>query len=458
MRERKLIKAGTIICPDRIIKGDLLIEDDHIVEIGEVKRGNIDEIIDAKGKVIIPGFVHAHVHLCQTMFRGRAEDLELLEWLEKKIFPFEAMHDSYSVYWTSLLSLAELIRCGATTICDFASILHTDREFEAMKAGGIRAKAGNVLMDIGEKPLAMDKKDLINKSMDLFREWNSGRVEYLLVPRFVLSCSEELLLEVKELSDRYDLEVTTHAAENLGEVEQVIRERGARNIEYFERIGLTSPKLILAHCIHLSELEVKILKDKQVKVVHCPSANLKLRSGIARISELIEMGISVSLGSDGAACNNNLNMFIEMRLAALLQNYLNIDINRNINQNKNRRARTITAKRAFEMATIEGARALRLEKEIGSIETGKKADLVILDLNKVNTTPSSDIFTTIVYSTDQRNVESVMIDGRWVMKDTVLKTIDEEEVLKRCSIEMETETDIEANIKKLEMGSNYSSR
>lgn len=408
-----------------IFTGDILITDDTISAIDkDLSHLEADQTIDAREKIIIPGFVQTHIHLCQTLFRGQADDLELLDWLKNRIWPLEAAHDEESIYYSALLGIGELIRGGTTTILDMETVHHTNSAFLALAQSGIRALSGKVMMDQGESvpQLLLEKTaDSLQESVDLLEKWHNhenGRLRYAFCPRFVVSCTEELLIGVRDLSQQYQTMVHTHAAENKGEIALVEAERGMRNIVYLDHIGLANENLILAHCIWLDEKEKEIIRKRKVKVAHCPGSNLKLASGIAHTPDLLQRGIHVGLGADGAPCNNNLNMFHEMRFAALIQKPFNGPT-------------AMPAKDVFYMATLGGAKCLGLENEIGSLEPGKKADLVILNLNTFHTSPSYgvDPISQIVYSATPENVETVIINGKIVMENRRLLTIDENIVL-----------------------------
>lgn len=426
-----LIKNAQIVTMNKkeeIIKGDLLIHDDRIVSVGpSLNEALADRVIDATGKTIIPGFVQTHIHLCQTLFRGKGDDLELMDWLKKRIWPLEASHDEESIYYSALLGIGELLQSGTTTIVDMETVSHTDFAFRAIAESGIRALSGKVMMDKGnEVPVGLQEKTAqsIQESVDLLEKWHmydSGRIQYAFSPRFVVSCTEELLREVQKLSTHYNVMVHTHASENLGEIAIVEKETGMRNVVYLDHLGLANERLILAHCIWLDEQEKQIIKERGVHVSHCPGSNLKLASGIADIPDLLENGSSVSLGADGAPCNNNLDMFNEMRLAALIQKPLHGPTSMN--------ARTV-----FKMATIGGARAVGMDQEIGSIEAGKKADIAILNLNHFHTFPSYDVdpISRIVYSATRADVETTIVNGKVVMENGLMKTVHKEHVLKEA--------------------------
>jgi len=418
-----LIKNGTIVTMNEkreILKGDIYIEGNVIKQIGPNLQVNAEKVIDATGKVVIPGLIQTHIHLCQTLFRGQADDLELLDWLKLRIWPLEGGHDPESLYYSAMLGIGELFKGGTTAIVDMATVNHTDANFQAIYDGGIRAISGKCMMDYGtEVPKTMQDttENAINESVQLLEKWHGkadGRILYAFTPRFAVSCTEDLLKEVVKLAEQYKVPIHTHASENKGEVEFVLQDRGMRNVLYLEKLGMTAPNLILAHCIHLDEQEMKVLAESKTKIAHCPSSNLKLASGIAKIPELLDLGAEVSIAADGAPCNNNLDAFIEMRMAALIQKPFYGPT-------------SMPAQKVFEMATIGGARAMGLEDQIGSLEVGKKADVVIIDLEEMRTTPFEgvNIYTQLVYQAQSSNVLTTIVDGKVVMENRVLKTMDE---------------------------------
>ncbi|WP_026366267.1 5'-deoxyadenosine deaminase [Salinicoccus albus] len=426
-----LIKNGEIITADdnnEIIYGDLLIENDCITQIApQIDAYHVDQVIEARGKTVIPGFIQTHIHLCQTIFRGQADDMELLDWLKRRIWPLEAAHDEESNYYSAMLGLGELIQGGTTTIVDMETVHHTDAAFQAIAASGIRALSGKVMMDYGdETPLLLQENtdDSVQESVDLLEKWHdfdNGRIKYAFSPRFVISCSEALLTQVRDLSAHYGVHIHSHAAESSGEIEIVRNRTGMRNVTYLDYLGLASERLILAHCIWLDDEEKSIIKDRRVKVSHAPGSNLKLASGIADVPEMMNQGAKVSLGADGAPCNNNLNMLNEMRLAAGIHKPAH-------------GAAAMNAQTVFRMATIEGAKAIGMEDEIGSLEVGKKADLSILDMNDFHVFPSYDVdpVSRIVYAAAASDVETTIINGKVIMKNREIKNIDKNIVLKEA--------------------------
>lgn len=412
---------------DAILQGDVFIENNRIVKVEPEIREAADRVLDASGKVLLPGFVQTHIHLCQTLFRGRADDLELIDWLRKRIWPLEAAHDEDSVYYSAMLGLGELIKSGTTTILDMETVNHTESAFRAIRESGMRALSGKVMMDHGtEVPLALQENtgDSLRQSVELLEKWHgaaNGRIQYAFCPRFVVSCTEELLIGVRDLAEQYKVKVHTHASENQTEIALVEAERGMRNVVYLDHIGLARPNLILAHSIWLNDEEKRIIRERGVKVTHCPGSNLKLASGVAEVPALLHEGIHVGLGADGAPCNNNLDMFQEMRLAAFIQ--------------KVRHGPTVmNAKTVLRMATMGGAEVLGMEREIGSIEPGKLADLQLLDLEDFHVYPSfdADWYSRVVYAATRGDVDTVMIDGEIVMRDKTVLTINKPVVLKEA--------------------------
>ena len=427
-----LIKNGTLVTMDggdSIVRGDLLVRDQRIVEIGGIGQ-TADTVIDAAGCAVIPGFVQTHIHLCQTIFRGAADDLALIDWLKQRVWPMEAAHSAASIRASARLGIAELIKSGTTCALTMETVNHTAEVFKVVEESGFRATVGKCMMDKGDEvPRALQEQtsNSIAESVGLLEEWHgkaSGRIRYCFAPRFAVSCTHELLEKVAQLARSRGVMIHTHASENTTECEMVEQETGLRNITYLDSLGLTGRHVALAHCVHLSDDEIETLKTTQTNVAHCPSSNLKLGSGIAPIVKLLEQGVSVSLGADGAACNNRLDMFTEMRSAALLQKALH-------------GPEVLPASRALRMATIDGARALGLDGEIGSIEAGKRADLALVRLDRLHSTPVEDVISALVYSAQPDDVEAVVIDGECVLRDRKLLTIDERETIVTAGAEAE---------------------
>ncbi|WP_373567581.1 5'-deoxyadenosine deaminase [Paenibacillus mendelii] len=411
---------------DEVLAADVLINGGIIQAVGERLDVSGDTaIVQAKGKVLLPGFVQTHIHLCQTLFRGRADDMALMDWLRKRIWPLEAAHDEESVYYSAMLGIGELLRSGTTTILDMETVSHTESAFRAIADSGIRAISGKVMMDAGgDIPVGLqeDTNRSIEESTALLERWHGydgGRIGYAYCPRFVVSCSEQLLKEVRDLAAKHQVLVHTHAAENREEIELVRHQRGMRNIVYLDHIGLTGPRLVLAHCIWLDEEEKAILRRSGTRMAHCPGSNLKLSSGIATVPELLAEGVEIGIGADGAPCNNTLDMFHEIRLTALLHKV-------------RCGPEAMDARTVLRMATIGGARTLGLDHLIGSIEAGKQADLVLLDLNDYHTFPSyeADPYSRIVYAASRGNVDSVWVGGKRLVHNGRVLSMDKRVVLR----------------------------
>jgi cytosine/adenosine deaminase-related metal-dependent hydrolase len=426
-----LIKNGLLVTVNKssdVYSGDILVYDSKIADVGPELSHPDANVFDASDYFITPGFVQTHVHLCQTLFRNMADDLSLLDWLKKKIWPLEGQHTEQSLRISAQLGIAELLLGGTTTIMDMGTVNHMHTVFEEIESSGIRAFCGKTMMDWGELPenLYETTTASIDQSLKLLETWHNkadGRIKYAFAPRFVLSCTKELLSTTYSLSKEYGVPFHSHASENLNETKIVEQIFGARNIKVFEKLGIAGPEVFLAHCIWLDDDEKEIMEQNNMKVLHCPSANLKLGSGIAPVPEYIDRGISVSLGADGAPCNNNLDIFSEMKLAALIQKPINGPT-------------AMSSETVFRMATIEGAKALGLQDQIGSIEVGKKADLVFCNLNEVRSIPFENIYSKVVYSTNSSGVSHLMIDGKWIVRNRELSAYDINDVILRANQEV----------------------
>lgn len=440
------MKNKTLIIPSKIVTAD---KDDRIltgyaVEVIDCKISNliqVDEnllsnydgqVVNAEDKILIPGFIQTHLHLCQTLFRGLADDLQLLDWLQLRIFPYENSHNEESLRISARLGLNELIKGGTTTILDMGTLRHQHIIFEELIYAGIRAFAGKCMMDDNDlfpafKNSTSAELEETNKLAKAFHNVEGGLIKYGFAPRFVLSCSEELLVETKQIMKDFAGSIFhTHSSENKEEVAEVRRRHNKENIEYFDHIEILDDHTVLAHCIHLNEHEMQVMKNRNARISHCPSSNLKLASGIANIPLYMSKGISVSLGADGAPCNNNLSQFVEMRLAALIQKPIH-------------GADSMDAKTVFKLATIEGAKALHIDNETGSIESGKYADLVLIDLNNpmlpLNDTDEG-IYSKIVYASDHSIVSDVMINGKWKVRNHESLLFDQKELFSKGKQEL----------------------
>jgi 5-methylthioadenosine/S-adenosylhomocysteine deaminase len=405
-----------------VLSGSVSVRDGRIVSVGSEPADFHDITIDAAGGYLLPGFIQTHIHLCQTIFRGYADDLVLMQWLFTRIWPMEAAHTPSSLRAAARLACLELLRSGTTSVLTMETVHDTEAVIEATAETGIRATIGKCMMDetTPDAPdrLREDGRRSLDASIALFRQYHgtsNGRIRIALAPRFALSCSRDLLEAVAATSEREGALVHTHASEQREEIEMVRRATGRGNIEYFNDVGLVSSRLNVAHCVWVDEQERALLAAAGVKVTHCPGSNLKLGSGIAPVPEMIAQGVCVSLGTDGAACNNHLDMFGEMRLAATLQGIRSAP-------------GALPAQSALWMATRNGSRALGLEAELGSIEVGKKADLVMIDAAVPNQAPSPDPFSAVVYAARPTDVRLTMVDGEIRVQDGVPVQLDAAEI------------------------------
>ncbi len=440
-----LIKNATIVTMDEensIVHGDLLIRDGRIAEISNKIEVEADETIDASGCAVLPGFVQTHLHLCQTLFRGAADDLSLIDWLRKRVWPMEAAHTPESIRASARLALAELIKGGTTCALTMETVRHTEEVLRVVEETGLRATVGKCMMDKGDdvpSALLEQTKNSIEESKGLIKEWHGragGRVRCCLAPRFAVSCSRELLSQVANLAREHNVMIHTHASENKGECEMVERETGVRNIIYLDSLGISGLHVVLAHCIHLNDDEMERLARTHTNVAHCPSSNLKLGSGIARVSDMLARGISVSLGADGAACNNRLDMFTEMRTAALLQKVTN-------------GPEALPAQRALQMATLDGARAMGLDQEIGSLKLGKRADVIVVNIEQTHSVPGTGVVSSLVYSAQPSDVRATIVDGRVLMREGELLNLNHCEIIdeaNRQARELHRRASIQQNV------------
>jgi 5-methylthioadenosine/S-adenosylhomocysteine deaminase len=393
-----------------VLEGDVLIDAGRISAIGDVARPHAARTVDARGGYLLPGFVQTHIHLCQTLFRGYADDLALLDWLKRRIWPMEAAHTPRSLAAAARLAAAELLLGGTTSVLTMETVHDTDAVFEALEPLGLRATVGKCMMDADSAVptrLLEETTRSIDESLALAARWHGrggGRLRAALAPRFAVSCSRALLEAVGSLSSQRGLLVHTHASENRDEIALVRERTGASNVAYFHQLGVASSRLCLAHCVWVDEREQELLAAHDVKVLHCPGSNLKLASGIAPVTDMRRRGICVSLGADGAACNNHLDMFSEMRVAGGLQAIT-------------RGPAALTAPDLLRMATRDGARTLGLETEIGSIEVGKRADLIVIARDRAHLATSPDPYSAVVYAARPSDVRTTIVDGEVVVDD-----------------------------------------
>jgi 5-methylthioadenosine/S-adenosylhomocysteine deaminase len=394
-----------------IVEGDLSIQDGSIAAIGtRLAPAAGASTIDAAGCLVLPGFIQTHVHLCQTLFRGLADDLPLLAWLRKRVWPLEAAHTDDSLRAAARLAAAELLLGGTTTILTMETVHGTDAVFEALVPTGIRAVVGKCMMNAGgDAPprLRQSTAEAIDESLALHARWSGaagGRLRAALAPRFALSCTRDLLEATASESARHGLLIHTHASEQREETAIVRTQTGLDNIEYLASLGLATERLCAAHCVWATDAEQQLLAVHRVNVLHCPGSNLKLGSGVAPVVEMRARGISVSIGADGAACNNRLDMFQEMRLTATLQALRH-------------GAGALGAREVVWMATREGARAVGLEQDIGSIAVGKKADIIVVDRQAPHQAPGEDPYSQVVYASGPSDVRVTIVDGEIVARD-----------------------------------------
>jgi 5-methylthioadenosine/S-adenosylhomocysteine deaminase len=421
-----LIRNATILTMNDsfdTVEGSVVVRDGRITAVGGTAlEGQHDSVVDAGGNYLLPGFIQTHVHLCQTLFRGWADDMPLLEWLRRRVWPMEAAHSPRTLRASTRLAASELLLSGTTTVLSMETVHDTDVVFETLAEIGLRAVVGKCMMDSDESVpprLREETRRSIDDSLALKRHWDgaaNGRLHAAFAPRFAVSCSRELLEAVAALSARDHALIHTHASESRDEVDIVRRISGGySNLEYLAATGLATRHLCVAHCVWVTEREQELLAERDVKVLHCPGSNLKLGSGIAPVPEMRARGISVSLGADGAACNNRLDMFEEMRLAATLQAM-------------RRSPGALTARDVLWMATREGARALGLEAEIGSIEVGKRADLILVQRDRPHLAPDADPWSTLAYAARGTDVRLAMVDGQILVSDFTLAGLDATEV------------------------------
>jgi 5-methylthioadenosine/S-adenosylhomocysteine deaminase len=420
-----LIRGGLILTMNdrfEIVEGDVSIVDGRIAAVGSGIADLHDRTIDARGGYILPGFIQTHIHLCQTLFRGYADDLPLMDWLRRRVWPMEAAHTPASLRAATRLATTELLASGTTSVLTMETVHDTDVVFEEVAASGMRATIGKCMMDsAADVPARLQEgtRASIDESVAIRRRWDgaaNGRLHAAFAPRFAVSCSRALLEAVASLAGEHHALVHTHASESRDEI-AIVKEisGGLTNLEYLVSVRLASPHLCAAHCVWVDDREQALLAEHDVKVLHCPGSNLKLGSGIAPVPEMRARGITVSLGTDGGACNNRLDMFDEMRLAAVLQAM-------------RRHPGALPARDVVWMATRAGARTLGLEREIGSIEVGKHADLIIVDRDRPHLAPGPDPYSTIVYAARGSDVRTTMVDGEVLVNDFASLRVDRAEV------------------------------
>jgi 5-methylthioadenosine/S-adenosylhomocysteine deaminase len=414
-----LIKNGYVITMDsrrRVLEsGSVVIDDGKISAVGKDMKAKCETTIDARGKAVLPGLINAHTHLSMTLLRGVADDMPLMEWLEKKIWPIEENLTADDCYAGALLGSLEMIKSGTTCFAD--QYFYMEDVARAVEEAGPRAvlSRGIIELDDPEK-----RKRTIREGERLVKNCHgmaNGRILTMFGPHAAYTCSTECLMQVKELARKYKVGIHTHIAETKEEVEMMEKKYGKHPVEHLDGIDFLGPEVLAAHCVWLTKQEIRIIKSNGVKPVHNPVSNMKTASGVAPVPEMMKAGIPVALGTDGAASNNSLDMFNEMKFAALLSKVHTLV------------PTVVPAQAVLEMATIKGGIALGLQRDIGSLEVGKKADIVLVDLKKPHLSPLHNVISHLVYSAVGSDVDTVIVDGEVLMQGRKVLTLDEDKVL-----------------------------
>jgi 5-methylthioadenosine/S-adenosylhomocysteine deaminase len=418
-----LIRNGSVLTMDPldtlIETGAVAVSEDRIAAVGEDDALSAKyrpvKTIDARGGIIMPGLVNAHTHAAMTCFRGLADDLPLMTWLNDHIFPAEAKLTFDVVYQGTLLACAEMILSGTTTFCDM--YLFEEAVAQAAKDVGIRAVVGEVIYDF-PSPNYGPMEAGLKYTEDLIAKWRHDPLITIAVePHSAYVCSPELLQKARAIADRNNVPMVIHLAETEREVAEVREKYGRTPVGHLADIGFLSPSLIADHCVVLTPEDMILLKEFDVKVAHNPESNMKLASGIAPIPELLGHGITVGIGTDGCASNNNLDLFQEIDTAAKLHKVHTLD------------PTVMDARTVLRMATIDGARVLGMGDITGSLETGKKADIIIVDVNRPHLTPMYNVYSHLVYAVTGSDVITALVNGRVLMEDRVLTTLDVDEII-----------------------------
>jgi 5-methylthioadenosine/S-adenosylhomocysteine deaminase len=423
-----IVVHGTIVTMDgerRILEnGAIAVQGDAIAAIDAT--GNIDamyesgKVIDAHGGLILPGLINAHTHMSMSLFRGLADDLSLDDWLNKYIFPAEHRYVTRDfVTWSTRLSLLEMLRGGTTTVADM--YYFEEDVAEAVKAAGMRGVLGETLIGF-PSPDSATSADALTYTESFLKHWKGDPlITPAVAPHSIYTCSETLLKDAAALAQRAGAPLLIHVAEAPFEIEKSRREHGLTSVQYLSRIGLLGPNVLGAHCIWLDQADVQTLAHFGVGCSYNPSSNMKTAAGMMPAVELLAAGVAVGIGTDGAASNNNQDMFEEMDLAGKEQKFARMD------------PKALPAAQVVEMATITGARALHLERQVGSLEVGKKADLIVVDTSAAHATPMYDVYSTIVYALKSSDVRSTVVGGKVVMEDRRMLTLDEPVILARAA-------------------------
>ncbi len=412
----KVIKNGKVISMDskreKIDNIDIVIKDDKIIDLVKDYNGEYDELIDATNKIVLPGLINAHTHLGMSMFKATNDSLTLMEWLQDKIWPIEDKMTDEDTYYSVLMALVEMIKTGTT--CSNDMYFNCDGSLKAIKEAKVRSVFTKTFADING-----DGEDRIK---EFFRIYNENKdnplITFTIAPHAFYTCNEKYLKRCSELATELNLPVHMHYNENKGEIERTIKEYGKTPLEVLKFTGLINNKLILAHATFITDEELNAFKDKDISFVHNPLSNLNLGCGIADIKKYKDY-VNISLGTDGVGSGNNLNMFYHMSLVDLLQ------------KGKYEDPTVFNSYEVLKMATINGAKALGLSDKIGSIEVGKNADIIMLDLNNILTEPNVDIINNIVHNAFN-NVDMTIINGEILLKDKKLcLDINEKELINK---------------------------
>lgn len=416
----KNVNILTMTSPaDKPFIGDIGIENDTIAYVGIVPVSFIpDKTIDGSNHVALPGLINAHTHMGMSLLRNYADDMPLMAWLSEKIWPTEANLTREDVYYGTMLSLAELIRCGCTTFRDM--YFFVDDVAKATDLSGLRANLGLGLIGVSDPEGA-----LFNEVRTLHKMWHNGgegRIRIEVAPHAPYTCSEAYLKQAADLALELDTTLHIHLSESRFEVAQSIENLGKTPIEHCRDLGLFKAKSSAAHCVHLEDQDFDILKENKVSVLYNPSSNLKLGNGFARINKMVSEGINVAIGTDGASSNNNLNMFEEMHLGALVNKGIEAD------------PTVLPAYKMLEMATVGGAKALGIDHLVGTIEIGKKADIILVDMDKAHLAPHYDLIAMLVYSAAGSDVRHVICNGKLILEDYKIMTFDEFEIIQKAKM------------------------
>jgi len=423
------IRNGTVVPMVRDgewFTGDVLVRDGRIATItrGSAVGVQTREVLEASGGLVLPGLIQCHVHVVQSLLRHHADNLELLDWLRTRTWPYEAALTGDDVEAAAQLGFAELLAGGTTTVLDFGTTHDHDRVFAVAEAMGIRCLTGKTHMDAGDgvpQGLLEDTDRSLAEAEELGRRWHGaagGRLGYAVAPRFALSCTRELMERCAELARQHGWLLQSHASENRTEVAEVGRQTGMGNIEYLHTVGLTGPDVILAHGVHLNNADRRLLAATGTGICHCPGANLKLASGIADVPEMLRSGITVGLGADGPPCNNRLSVFHEMAMAGTLHNLRH-------------GPKAMDPWKVLAMATRDAARLLHMETATGTLQPGLAADIVVVDGDAWPLLPEADPAVRIVYGASACHVLHTIVEGRILLRERRLTVVDSTGIVRR---------------------------